>query len=57
MLRGRGEPVCSPNVGAVESGPMQVTVPSLNIHRTDALLQRAVAGSLVGEAARPVHGA
>ncbi len=35
MLRGRGEPVCSPNRGPDTSGPMQITVLSLNIHRRD----------------------
>ncbi len=31
MFRGRGEPVCSPNRGADESGSAQITVLSLNI--------------------------
>ncbi len=32
MFRGRGEPVCSPNCGADESGPMQITILSLNTY-------------------------
>ncbi len=32
MLRGRGEPVCSPNRGADESGPMQITDILLNTY-------------------------